>query len=61
MFYRCIILKSIKQNIIQDSLSVSIGSTKTGISALKLFIWDLMEHMFLESSSYEMNPNWTIT
>lgn len=52
MFYRCIILKSIKQNIIQDSLSVSIGSTKTGISVL-----DLMGHMFLESSSYEMNPN----
>lgn len=57
MFYRCIILKSIKQNIIQDSLSVSIGSTKTGISTLKLFICDLIEHMFLESSSYEMNPN----
>ena len=50
-------LKSVKQNIIKDSLSVSIGSTKTGISTLKLFICDLIEHMFLESSSYEMNPN----
>ena len=31
---------------------------KTGISTLKLFIWDIIEHL-LKALSYEMNSNRT--